>query len=217
MGRAGGLAEGGGIAGTGVPGGAHCRAWAPLAEERRGPAPGRSGSSCLPLPPLSALAERPDNPSTRLQRHTLLSPGSIGLRVSSSMVDMAHVSRERLENPCSSSAGQYPPDALLLTLREKQDTGEGEADEPQHRPRAPRQPRPCAAISSPHQVALRHGWSPVFHPVRWPHGSLWPLVTSARLGCVCPRYGQGRPRVLPPAPRGGCEVPRWGHEPSAPP
>jgi len=63
LGRAGGLAEGVGVAGTGVPGGAHCPAWAPLAEERRGPAPGRS---CLPLPPLSALAERPGNPSARL-------------------------------------------------------------------------------------------------------------------------------------------------------
>ena len=54
MGRAGGLGEEGGIAGPGVPAGARCLAWAPLAEERRGPAPGRLGSSCLPLPPLSA-------------------------------------------------------------------------------------------------------------------------------------------------------------------
>ena len=54
MGRAGGLGEEGGMAGTGVPAGAQCPAWAPRAEERRGPAPGLLGSSCLPLPPLSA-------------------------------------------------------------------------------------------------------------------------------------------------------------------
>lgn len=59
LGRAGGLGEEGGIAGTGVPAGAHCPAWAPLAEGRRGPAPGWSGSSCLPLPPLSAPRRPP--------------------------------------------------------------------------------------------------------------------------------------------------------------
>ena len=99
-----------------------------------------------------------------------------------------------------------PPNAPLLTLREKRDTGElaAEAQSPEVRgspppSAAPRKPRPSPALSSPHQVALTHGLSPACLFVGSPPRVTVATVTSAPLARVRPNYGQGCPR--PPAAR----------------
>ena len=134
--RAGAFAEEGSMAGTGAPAGAHSPAWAPLAEERRDPAPRRLGSSCLPLPPVLAARRLPRQalcqPWAPVGRDALLSPCSFESGSCCFIANMVHVDGERLEILCPSRAGVSPPDAPLPTLREQRDMVSL-----QHRPRSP--------------------------------------------------------------------------------
>lgn len=109
-GRAGASGEEGGMAGTGAPAGAHSPAWAPLAQERRrDPAPGRLGSSCLPLALLLAAGRLPRRPLCQPRgaagRDTLLSPCPLESGSCRFMANPVHSDGERLESLRLSSSG----------------------------------------------------------------------------------------------------------------
>lgn len=122
-GRAGAFGEERGTADTGVPAGARSPAWAPRAEERRGSAPERVGSSCLPLPLRSGEGRLPrqllSQPWGAVGRDTLLSPCSLEPRSGCFIANMVHIDGEYLESLCPTSAGFPLPDAPVPTLKEQ--------------------------------------------------------------------------------------------------
>lgn len=88
-------------------------------------------------------------------RRTLLSPCSIKSGILHLLADKPDVKGGCLESPCPSSAGASSPNAPLLPLRDKRDTGElaAQAQRPAvWRPPPPWQPpeSPVPALYSPH-------------------------------------------------------------------
>ena len=186
-GRAGAFGEEGGMAGTGAPAGAHSPAWAPLAERRRDPAPGRLGGSCLPLALLLAAGRLPRRPLCQPRgaagRDTLLSPCPLESGSCRFMANPVHSDGERSESLRLGSSG-WGFSSGRSSAKPEGAAGHSElaAQAPEARGArlpssltGPGQAPSSSALSSPRQVALTHGRSPAaWHP-RLGDGSQWPL------------------------------------------